>query len=82
MTREQFEEARKQAAHSYMVKAKEEMNDVSLGRNKKANAKRRYAMCLNLTNKWDTEGFWTQENTLAYNMLYKDDSAGSPISPF
>lgn len=82
MTREQYEEARKLAVYSYMDKANREMNDAALGRNRKANAKRRYTLCLNLTTKWDAEGFWTQENTLAYNMIYMDVPAGSPISPF
>lgn len=82
MTKTQFEKARRLAVSAYMENASCELTEMSLGRNKKANAKRRVLICEKYINIWDTEGFWTQENTSAYNMIYKDTDLDHPVSPF
>lgn len=81
MTKEQFEEARRLAVSAYLEKANRELTELT-GRNRKANAKRRVLLCEKYIRIWDTEGFWTQENTLAYNMAYKDADLDHPVSPF
>lgn len=82
MTKVQFEKARRLAVSAYMEAANRELADLSLGRNKKANAKRRTLLCEKHIRKWDTEGFWTQDNISAYNMIYKDADLDHPVSPF
>ncbi len=53
-----------------------------MGRNRSAAAKRRYDKCMALKEQWDSEGFWTRENTLAYEIIFKNSDDLDSVSAF
>lgn len=80
MTKEQFEESRRRAVASYMEAARRDRSAPGATRRQKENADRRIRLCAGLLSTWSQDGFWTPDNTRAYEMIYQHYDDGVPVS--
>lgn len=81
MTKQEFENARRNAVNKYMDVAKSDMQK-TLGRNRYANAKRRLAQCEKYIEDWEQNGFWNDKNIRAYESIYKNSLDLDYVSAF
>ena len=80
MTKEQFEEGRRQAVSRYMETAHRDRSAPGATKRQKENAGHRIQLCTGLLSKWAQDGFWTATNIRAYEMIYKHYDGDMPVS--
>lgn len=82
MTMEQFETARRRAASLYLLRANTDRCKAGATKRERDNARERQDLTANLLTEWDTTGFWTPANVLAYRMIYQTCEDVSAVSAF
>jgi hypothetical protein len=80
MTKIEFESKRMDAAIQYGVKASKELA-IETGKNKRANAQKRFNTARQLIMDWTVNGFWNEKNTNAYETIYKSWPSDATVSP-
>lgn len=80
MTKEQFEDRRRRAVANYMEAARRDRSALGSTRRQKENAERRIRLCARLLSIWAQDGFWTPDNTRAYETIYQYYDDGAPVS--